>query len=168
MPLAIGFFILFMVTSLIIFYKDCDSFVEYLFSTIVGVVLSAFVAFLIMFIICGIVIFVEPATYSAKTTQTYSITALSDNFSSYVGRYYTEDGLYYSFLYQTDKGITAKSIEADQSYIKNTDDAPYIEENKIRFKNPVLNFLLGPWSTEYTIYIPEDSFIQENYVIDLE
>ena len=64
MPLAIGFFILFMVTSLIIFYKDC----EYLFSTIVG----------------------------------------------------------------------------------------------------VLNFLLGPWSTEYTIYIPEDSFIQENYVIDLE
>lgn len=44
MPLAIGFFILFMVTSLIIFYKDCDSFVEYLFSTIVGVVLSAFFA----------------------------------------------------------------------------------------------------------------------------
>lgn len=157
-----------MVTSLIIFYKDCDSFVEYLFSTIVGVVLSAFVAFLIMFIICGIVIFVEPATYSAKTTQTYSITALNDNFSSYVGRYYTEDGLYYSFLYQTDKGITAKSIEANQSYIKNTNDDPYIEENKIRFKNPVLNFLLGPWSTEYTIYIPEDSFIQENYVIDLE
>lgn len=168
MPLAIGFFILFMVTSLIIFYKDCDSFVEYLFSTIVGVVLSAFVAFLIMFIICGIVIFVEPATYSAKTTQTYSITALNDNFSSYVGRYYTEDGLYYSFLYQTDKGITAKSIEANQSYIKNTNDDPYIEENKIRFKNPVLNFLLGPRSVEYTIYIPEDSFIQENYVIDLE
>lgn len=138
-----------------LFYKDCDSFVEYLFSTIVGV---AFVAFLIMFIICGI-------TYSAKTTQTYSITALNDNFSSYVGRYYTEDGLYYSFLYQTDKGIT---IEANQSYIKNTNDDPYIEENKIRFKNPVLNFLLGPRSVEYTIYIPEDSFIQENYVIDLE
>lgn len=157
-----------MVTSLIVLYKDCDSFAEYLFSTILGVVLSAFIAFLFAIIICGIVIFVEPATYSAKTTQTYSITALSDNFSSYVGRYYTEDGLYYSFLYQTDKGVTAKSIEADQSYIKNTDDAPYIEENKIRFKNPVLNFLLGPWSTEYTIYIPEDSFIQENYVIDLE
>ena len=164
MPLAI----LLMVTSLIVLYKDCDSFAEYLFSTILGVVLSAFIAFLFAIIICGIVIFIEPATYSAKTTQTYSITALSDNFSSYVGRYYTEDGLYYSFLYQTDKGITAKSIEADQSYIKNTDDAPYIEENKIRFKNPVLNFLLGPWSTEYTIYIPEDSFIQENYVIDLE
>ena len=98
---------------------------------------ESFIAFLFAIIICGI----EPATYSAKTTQTYSITALSDNFSSYVGRYYTEDGLYYSFLYQTDKGITAKSIEADQSYIKNTDDAPY----KIRFKNPVLNFLLGPW-----------------------
>ena len=123
MPLAIGFFILLMVTSLIVLYKDCDSFAEYLFSTILGVVLSAFIAFLFAIIICGIVIFVEPATYSAKTTQTYSITALSDNFSSYVGRYYTEDGLYYSFLYQTDKGITAKSIEADQSYIKNTDDA---------------------------------------------
>lgn len=94
-----------------------------------------------MFIICGIVIFVEPATYSAKTTQTYSITALNDNFSSYVGRYYTEDGLYYSFLYQTDKGITAKSIEANQSYIKNTNDDPYIEENKIRFKDPSFKFL---------------------------
>lgn len=168
MPLAIGFFILLMITSLIVLYKDCDFFAEYLFSTVLGVMLSALITFLFAIIICGIVIFVEPATYSAKTTQTYSITALSDNFSSCVGRYYTEDGLYYSFLYQTDKGITAKSIEADQSYIKNTDDAPYIEENKIRFKNPVLNFLLGPWSTEYTIYIPEDSFIQENYVIDLE
>lgn len=168
MPLAIGFFILLMITSLIVLYKDCDFFAEYLFFTVLGVMLSALITFLFAIIICGIVIFVEPATYSAKTTQTYSITALSDNFSSYVGRYYTEDGLYYSFLYQTDKGITAKSIEADQSYIKNTDNAPYIEENKIRFKNPVLNFLLGPWSTEYTIYIPEDSFIQENYVIDLE
>lgn len=168
MPLTIGFFILLMITSLIVLYKDCDFFAEYLFSTVLGVMLSALITFLFAIIICGIVIFVEPATYSAKTTQTYSITALSDNFSSYVGRYYTEDGLYYSFLYQTDKGITAKSIEADQSYIKNTDDAPYIEENKIRFKNPVLNFLLRPWSTEYTIYIPEDSFIQENYVIDLE
>ena len=148
MPLAIGFFILLMITSLIVLYKDCDFFAEYLFSTVLGVMLSALITFLFAIIICGIVIFVEPATYSAKTTQTYSITALSDNFSSYVGRYYTEDGLYYSFLYQTDKGITAKSIEADQSYIKNTDDAPYIEENKIRFKNPVLNFLLGPWSTE--------------------
>ena len=144
MPLAIGFFILLMITSLIVLYKDCDFFAEYLFSTVLGVMLSALITFLFAIIICGIVIFVEPATYSAKTTQTYSITALSDNFSSYVGRYYTEDGLYYSFLYQTDKGITAKSIEADQSYIKNTDDAPYIEENKIRFKNPVLNFLLGP------------------------
>lgn len=114
MPLAIGFFILLMVTSLIVLYKDCDSFAEYLFSTILGVVLSAFIAFLFAIIICGIVIFIEPATYSAKTTQTYSITALSDNFSSYVGRYYTEDGLYYSFLYQTDKGITAKSIEVEE------------------------------------------------------
>lgn len=70
------------------------------------------------------------------------------------------------FIIQTDKGITAKSIEADQSYIKNTDSTPQVKENKIRFKNPILNFLLGPWSTEYTIYIPEDSFIQENYIID--
>ena len=46
MPLAIGFFILLMVTSLIVLYKDCDSFAEYLFSTILGVVLSAFIAFL--------------------------------------------------------------------------------------------------------------------------
>lgn len=166
--LIIGFFILLLATSLIVLYKDCDFFAEYLFTTILGTVLSAFMTFLFAVAICGVLIFVEPATYSAKTTQTYSITALNDNFSSYVGRYYTEDGLYYSFLYQTDKGITAKSIEADQSYIKNTDSTPQVKENKIRFKNPILNFLLGPWSTEYTIYIPEDSFIQENYIIDLE
>lgn len=53
-----------MVTSLIVLYKDCDSFAEYLFSTILGVVLSAFVVLLFLL-------------YSAKTTQTYSITALS-------------------------------------------------------------------------------------------
>lgn len=168
MPLIIGSFVLFLAISLILLYKDCDFFLEYISSTIIGFILSTFITFLFIIAVCFILTLAKPATYSAESTKTYSITALSDNFSSYVGRYYTEDGLYYSFLYQTDKGITAKSIEADQSYIKNTDNAPYIEENKIRFKNPVLNFLLGPWSTEYTIYIPEDSFIQENYVIDLE
>ena len=70
MPLAIGFFILLMITSLIVLYKDCDFFAEYLFSTVLGVMLSALITFLFAIIICGIVIFVEPATYSAKTTQT--------------------------------------------------------------------------------------------------
>ena len=36
------------------------------------------------------------------------------------------------------------------------------------FVNPILNFLYGPWSTEYTIYIPEGSVIQDTYRIDLE
>lgn len=97
----------------------------------------------------------NPETYSAETI------ALSDNFSS-------EDGLCYSFLYQTDKGITSKSIKADKTYIQETSDAPYATENTVRFKNPVLNVLFGSWSTEYNIYIPEGSFIQDGYGISLE
>lgn len=102
-----------------------------------------------------------PETYSAETIATYDIIALSDNFSS-------EDGLCYSFLYQTDKGITSKSIKADKTYIQETSDAPYATENTVRFKNPVLNVLFGSWSTEYNIYIPEGSFIQDGYGISLE
>lgn len=73
----------------------------------------------------------NPETYSAETIATYDIIALS-----------SEDGLCYSFLYQTDKGITSKSIKADKTYIQETSDAPYATENTVRFKNPVLNLLV--------------------------
>lgn len=72
------------------------------------------------------------------------------------------------FAIQTDKGITSKSIKADKTYIQETSDAPYATENTVRFKNPVLNVLFGSWSTEYNIYIPEGSFIQDGYGISLE
>lgn len=59
-------------------------------------------------------------------------------------------------------------IKADKTYIQETSDAPYATENTVRFKNPVLNVLFGSWSTEYNIYIPEGSFIQDGYGISLE
>lgn len=131
---------------------SCDNIIEY----IVCSLFSMFGSIFLSLVVCVFIIeCANPETYSAETIATYDIIALSDNFSS-------EDGLCYSFLYQTDKGITSKSIKADKTYIQETSDAPYATENTVRFKNPVLNVL------EYNIYIPEGSFIQDGYGISLE
>lgn len=142
--------IAFCIMLLIFLLAGCDSIIEY-------IVCSLFSMFGSIFLSLVVIECANPETYSAETIATYDIIALSDNFSS-------EDGLCYSFLYQTDKGITSKSIKADKTYIQETSDAPYT----VRFKNPVLNVLFGSWSTEYNIYIPEGSFIQDGYGISLE
>lgn len=137
---------------LIFLLASCDNIIEY----IVCSLFSMFGSIFLSLVVCVFIIeCANPETYSAETIATYDIIALSDNFSS-------EDGLCYSFLYQTDKGITSKSIKADKTYIQETSDAPYATENTVRFKNPVLNVL------EYNIYIPEGSFIQDGYGISLE
>lgn len=94
----------------------CDSIIEY----IVCSLFSMFGSFLSLVVCVFIIECANPETYSAETIATYDIIALSD-----------EDGLCYSFLYQTDKGITSKSIKADKTYIQETSDAPYATENTI-------------------------------------
>lgn len=144
--------IAFCIMLLIFLLAGCDSIIEYIVCSLFSMFGSIFLTFLSLVVCVFIIECANPETYSAETIATYDIIALSDNFSS-------EDGLCYSFLYQTDKGITSKSIKADKTYI---------QENTVRFKNPVLNVLFGSWSTEYNIYIPEGSFIQDGYGISLE
>lgn len=153
--------IAFCIMLLIFLLAGCDSIIEYIVYSLFSMFGSIFLTFLSLVVCVFIIECANPETYSAETIATYDIIALSDNFSS-------EDGLCYSFLYQTDKGITSKSIKADKTYIQETSDAPYATENTVRFKNPVLNVLFGSWSTEYNIYIPEGSFIQDGYGISLE
>lgn len=112
----------------IMLLAGCDSIIEY-------IVCSLFSMFGSIFLSLVVCVFIIECANPEETIATYDIIALSDNFSS-------EDGLCYSFLYQTDKGITSKSIKADKTYIQETSDAPYATENTVRFKNPVLNLLV--------------------------
>lgn len=157
------FYIIPIITLIIIFLmmnKTCLYPIEYIFNIISSVILSAVVSFVTLSILILIIGCAEPKTYQAETVTTYNI--------STVNYYQGENEPYYSFSYQTDRGIATKTIEADKTYIQNTLDTPYVTKNKVRFENSTLNFLFGACSTEYTIYIPDDSFIQENYQINLE
>lgn len=105
--------IAFCIMLLIFLLAGCDSIIEY----IVCSLFSMFGSIFLSLVVCVFII-------ECANPETYDIIALSDNFSS-------EDGLCYSFLYQTDKGITSKSIKADKTYIQETSDAPYATENTI-------------------------------------
>lgn len=131
------------------FLKMCDGILDYLFTCFLSMFISAVATLIFAYLCLATLVCVNPKTYQAETIATYNI-------CSDIDTYYADNGTYYSFSYQTDKGITTKNIEADKSYIKETSDTPYIEEKYTRFENPILNFLFGVSSREYIIYITED------------
>lgn len=105
-----------------------------------------------------------------ETTE-LPIIALEDR-QSYVrlSRYNAEEELKYTYLYKTDKGVTANSVKAESSYINYTSNKPSVKEVKMEFANPILRFInpFIDYYTEYYFYIPEGSIITENnYNIDL-
>lgn len=99
--------IAFCIMLLIFLLAGCDSIIEYIVCS-----LFSMFGFLSLVVCVFIIECANPETYSAETIATYDIIALSDNFSS-------EDGLCYSFLYQT----TSKSIKADKTYIQETSES---------------------------------------------
>lgn len=135
-------------------------------------------------IICGIVlggiltiglgIFIEIADIDTVpvVVETYEVQALKDNYSveGYLLRRVDED-IEYTFLYnESGKGLTTKTIDADCSYIKmlNNNEAPKVEFIEYHYENKIVDFLIMGWTaTEYYIYLPEDSIVNE-YEVDLE
>lgn len=164
----IGVIIIFIILSIIwgyLLFCDALCIFDYFVSIIGGLGLGFLSTILFTLIAVCIIDLADPEVYSAEEIATYDISAIKDN---YISQYYGEDGPCYSFLYLTDNGLKTETIDADNATIVYTEEDPYIVVNNLRFVNPILNFLCGPWSTEYTIYIPEGSVIQDTYRIDLE
>ena len=78
--------------------------------------------------------------------------------------------LKYTYIYETDYGRTTNSIDADQCYIKYIDGNihPYIQKWEVMPRSDFINWLFMPSYYKYTIYLPEDSVIENVYEVDLE
>lgn len=102
-----------------------------------------------------------------------NIVALEDNNTieqkGFLARGYINEKLQYAYIYETPKGLTVKSVDAEHSYINYTEGKPIlIIKTATRFKDSILNLIAIPLdSTEYYFYIPEGSVIT-TYNIDLQ
>ena len=139
---------------------------------LLGGFFSFLVAIMLSFVltILGLAICVCGDTYADKASPkaTYDVCALQDNFgTSYLGRCYYDNSLKYTFLYNDENGITAKTISSDGAYIHYSDEEPIVIAYDVYSSNSVLKTLFGSVDTQYDIYIPEGSII-EDYNIDLK
>ena len=102
------------------------------------------------------------------------LVALKDNFqtegTAFLLSASVNDKLKYTYIYETQQGMTTGSVDVDKCYIKYTDEntTPYIQEWEVRCKSDTLYWLFLLSETRYTIYLPEGSVIQNVYEINLE
>lgn len=77
----------------------------------------------------------------------------------------------YTVLVKTDKGLQTKTYKANETYIQYTDDVPRVEKVKYEATGFIDDIFIcnGAYDKiEYIIYIPTDSQVVSDYVIDLE
>ena len=110
--------------------------------------------------------------FDGDLTETTNLVSLADNYgvkgSAFVFSGYVNSELQYTYLYESEHGLTTKTIDADNVYLRYTNDAPIIEKYKERHPNWLINWLFIPGGTYYIIYVPEGSVITNQYSVDLQ
>ena len=133
---------------------------------------------ILAFLLCLLIGAAEPPYAEPYTVQTTEIRALRDG-TDIEGRFgggifctsgYIDEEPVYTVLVNTDRGMKTEVYKAKNTYIQFTDEAPRVETcvcEAIGF----WNFFCGDGildTLEYIIYIPTDSEVVCDYVIDLE
>ena len=140
--------------------------------------LCGFCGFLIALIICLIASCGTFTIVDTDVVSTTEICALNDNtmVNGHIGggifcaSGYIDEDYVYVVLVNTDKGLKIETYKTDKTYVQYTDETPRVEE----IRNGVskgADFFFGDGfmdTTEYIIYIPTNSQVANNYVIDLE
>lgn len=142
------------------------------FGAFLSFCISGLVAFSSLFVVSAICTGCAEMDY--KLTETIEITALNDN-SAVSGHFYLGSGhigedVKYYFIEETEKGKHTNSVDADYSYIiESNNEKPRIEVYSPEFKNNrVLRwFAVEMADKEYRIYIPENSITTE-FSVDLQ
>lgn len=107
-------------------------------------------------------------------TDKVELIALKDNFqvegSTFLFSSVVNESLKYTYIYETDMGLTTDSVNADSAYIKYIaeNETPYIQTWEVRPHSDVINWLFFPGYRKYTIYLPHGSVIENVYEVDLE
>ena len=107
-------------------------------------------------------------------TDKVELIALKDNFqiegSAFLFSSVVDESLKYTYIYETDMGLTTQSVRADNVYIKYIDEnaTPYIQAWEVRPHSDFINWLFFPGYEKYTIYLPHGSVIENVYEVDLK
>lgn len=149
---------------------DGETIMKCMFGILLGLTIALFVWLCVSVIIA-------PAT-SISSTETYEIVALTDNetLSGYAGgsifimQGYIDEKLQYRYLYEIEnKGLTFGSVDADKSFINYTSDTPRLVIQHYDYDNAFMRWLfLNCTEPDYIFYIPTNSQVINDYVIDLE
>jgi hypothetical protein len=105
------------------------------------------------------------------TSSDVEIHALQDNITT-EGRFFLGSGqvdgnLKYFYVEDTEFGYTVRDVDADNTYIKNTDGKCHLETQTYEFDNWFVRLIAAPMGERRIFYIPEGSILQ-NYNIDLQ
>ena len=135
---------------------------------------SSLIGFLISILLSFFVGLFFEAHNVGEITSVKNIISLKDNIDiegrgGFLRGTTIENELYYYYMVETENGYTFEKINADNTYIKYSDDNFRIEtKSYLTFDNPVLYwFALPVKNSETIIYIPEGSIVYD-YEIDLE
>ena len=108
-------------------------------------------------------------------TNRTELIALQDNYeiegSAFLFSSIVDEEMNYVYLYEDPaRGITYKSIDADDCYIKyiNEGERPYIQKWEERCESDFWYWLFALGRTRYTFYLPKGSVIENVYKVDLE
>ena len=102
------------------------------------------------------------------------LVALKDNFqiegSAFLFSSVVDENLHYTYIYETDMGMTTNSINSSEAYIKyiEVNATPYIQTWYVRPHSDFIHWLFCPGYYRYTIYLPEGSVIENVYEVDLQ
>ena len=143
------------------------------FSLVTGV-LGALCGFIIVLISYGIFGSqpIEDCRIDMKNRT--ELVALKDNFQiegpAFLFSSVVDENLHYTYIYETDMGMTTNSINSNEAYIKyiEANETPYIQAWYVRPHSDFLHWLFCPGYYRYTIYLPEGSVIENVYEVDLE
>ena len=136
--------------------------------------LSSFIGVLISMLLSFFVGLFFLSHNVGEITSVKNISSLKDNVSiegrgGFLRGTTIENQLYYYYMVETENGYTFEKIDANNTYIKYSDNNFRIEtKSYLTFDNPGLYwFALPVKNSETIIYIPEGSIVYD-YEIDLE
>lgn len=154
---------------------------EFLEEIITKILLSLFFAPLVAFVgalagvliamMCAVGANIAGAGTTETITDSYRIYSMADNigvsgqFALGSGSVGGEDYIYY--MVDTDKGYQIRSQKTSNSYIKQTDQQPYIEVVEYDYENAILRWLTVPmFDDSYIFHTPADT-VKIAYNVDL-
>lgn len=164
--IALIFFIAGIVWYSIKFWFDGDAILVGVLTGTIGLL----VGFFVWLIGCVVITPTEPVV-----TDTVPIYAMSDTMgvegSFFLGSGNVDSEMKYIYAQETEKGITIKTVDADNAYIKYIDEGedPYIKKIEYHHESGFVEWLFAPAALHHEtfIYVPEGT-VKNVYNVDLE